>query len=70
MVNKFRWYNKKCNRTLLNGIESIAFSDRQIAHFTDTITHEKTTIELTDEIYDNGNIEVFNEIFPLSAFGM
>lgn len=70
MQNNFHWYNKKCNSTLLNGIESIAFTDRQIAHFTDTITHEKNTVELTNEIYDNGHIEVFNEIFPLSAFGL
>lgn len=65
-----RFINKTVNTTKLMSVEPISQTDNSILNFVDTITHAKQSILLNDELEETGHIEVFNEIFPLAAFGI
>ena len=63
-----RFIKKKVNTTILMSIEPIPQTDNSILNFVNSITHEKQSILLNDELAETEHVEVFNEIFPIAAF--
>lgn len=67
MKNNMRFIGKRVNGTILTFLEDVRFTDKTIMHFTDIITLEKATVLFPE---NSSTVKVFNEIFPLSAFGV
>jgi len=59
-----------CNRIKLESSEFVKYSSDMILTFINLLDGEKEYILFDDNMSDSGTVEVFNEIFPLSAFGI